>query len=195
MATTDDNIGALLHDAADGATVVDLTAHARRLRWLWGSFFVALVLLGLNAAPTIIDMITSWRDFIREAYIPDKTELLRLISMLFVVLPFPLIVLNQKTLQLALSRQLRWGWRRLAELDRPRPRRARCRMHPGTKPNRQKALTTRCWRRHLQASHRRLRPSRSAPSARLRQFSRRCPSLLPEASCRSPTEAPAGMGG
>jgi hypothetical protein len=109
MATTDDNIEALLHDAGDGATVVDLTAHARRLRWLWGSFFVALVLLGLYAAPTIIDMITSWRDFIREAYIPDKTELLRLISMLFVVLPFPLIVLNQKTLQLALSRKLRWG--------------------------------------------------------------------------------------
>jgi hypothetical protein len=67
------------------------------------------------------------------------------------------------------------SWRRLAELDRPRPRRARCRMHPGTKPNRRKAPTTRCWRRHLQASHRLLRPSRSAPSARLPQSSRRGP--------------------
>ncbi len=109
MATIDDNIAALPRDAVDGATVVDLTAHSHGLRWLWASFFLALVLLALNAAPTIVDMLTSWRDFVRDAYFPDKTELLRLTSMLFVVLPFPLIVLNQKNLQLALSRQLRWG--------------------------------------------------------------------------------------
>lgn len=89
--------------------IVDITMHARTMKWLWINYYVALLLLFFSVAPQLGETAALVLDWTLHSYAPRKRTIWTLLLLLISIAPVIVIVLSHRSLILVLSRRMHWA--------------------------------------------------------------------------------------